>query len=397
MYAFRRPWTSATYEDFTFWGDVELKTALAISQLLGYALSKLIGIKICSETTRAYRALMLFGLIIAAEIALFFFAVLPNNLKVVAIFMNGLPLGMVWGMVTAYLEGRRMSDLLLAGLSCSFIISSGIVKDVGLAVMSFGVNEFWMPFVTGWIFLPIFIFSVWMLDQIPEPSEADIEDRSQRAPMTGEQRWAFMMKYFFGMTTLFLAYFVFTAYRDFRDTFQMEIFQAFGYGEEPGIFTQSEFWVAFIVIGTMALINLFKDNRAGLMAAYAAMIFGSALMGVGTLLLDLGLISGLLWMILVGSGAYLAYVPYNCVLFERLIASTRVVGTVVFAIYVADTVGYVGSISLLFSKDILVGDMSHLDFFRNLSYGASLLCVVVLVMSLIYFMARTKRSPQTSG
>ena len=45
-------------------------------------------------------------------------------------------------------------------------------------------------------------------------------------------------------------------------------------------------------------------------------------------------------MILNGLGVYLAYVPYGSVLFDRLIASTGVVSTAVFAIYVADFIGY---------------------------------------------------------
>ena len=43
-------------------------------------------------------------------------------------FFNGLPLGMIGGLVVRYLEGRRASELLLAALSCSFIVASGAVK-----------------------------------------------------------------------------------------------------------------------------------------------------------------------------------------------------------------------------------------------------------------------------
>ena len=44
-------------------------------------------------------------------------------------------------------------------------------------------------------------------------------------------------------------------------------------------------------------------------------------MGISTWLLDRGNISGLSWMICVGLGSYLAYVPYGSVLFDRLVAS----------------------------------------------------------------------------
>ena len=37
-------------------------------------------------------------------------------------------------LVVRYLEGRRTSEILLVGLSCSYIISSGIVKDIGKTI-----------------------------------------------------------------------------------------------------------------------------------------------------------------------------------------------------------------------------------------------------------------------
>ena len=62
------------------------------------------------------------------------------------------------------------------------------------------------------------------------------------------------------------------------------------------------------------------------------------MMLVSTLLLDAGQIDGLAWMILVGLGAYLAYVPFGSVLFDRRIAATGFVGTAVFAIYLTDAI-----------------------------------------------------------
>ena len=139
-------------------------------------------------------------------------------------------------------------------------------------------------------------------------------------------------------------------------------------------------------------LNLIKDNRRGLMGAFVIMTFGVLLMAGGTLLFDRGMISGLTWMILSGLGLYLAYVPYGTVLFDRMIASTRTVGTAVFAIYVADSVGYGGVVTVLLTKDLIAGDVSRLDFFRGMSYFMSLFGVVLLVLSWRYFMGRIPRS-----
>ncbi len=115
MYAFRKPFSAAEFEGLKLFDtELELKTVFVVSQIVGYAISKVIGIKVCSEVTRNQRTRMLLAMIFLAQFALLCFAVLPNDLKVVAIFCNGLPLGMVWGLVVWYLEGRRLSEMLLA-------------------------------------------------------------------------------------------------------------------------------------------------------------------------------------------------------------------------------------------------------------------------------------------
>ena len=414
MYAFRKPFAAAKFEGAVFFNSmVQLKTAIVISQILGYALSKYIGIKVCSEITPSRRVFALVFLILWGEAALVLYGIVPDNLKVVAIFLNGLPLGMVWGLVVWYLEGRRTSELLLAGLSCSYILASGIVKDFARAMMNgmvadwwreipligpaiaglLGqVGEGWMPAITGLHFLPLFLLSVWMLNQLPRPSEADVAERVQRKPMDGSDRLAFIRHFLLGLVLLCLSYFFLTAYRDFRDNYQVELFDGLGYPSEKNkaIITKAETIVMFGVIGAMALLNLIKDNRRGLIGAFTIMIGGMTLMGISTLLLEAKMIDGFWWMTCVGLGSYLAYVPYGSVLFDRLMASTRVVGTAVFAIYVADSIGYTGSVGVQLFKDLAQGNVSRLGFFKGFTYFVSILGVVCLVSSCIYFLRRQK-------
>ncbi len=396
MYAFRKPFSAAGYDGLVFLDTtIDLKTALVISQIIGYVLSKVIGIKICSEVTRGRRALALVTLIGIAQLSLLLFAVLPNDLKVLAIFFNGLPLGMVWGMVVWYLEGRRTSEMLLAGLSCSFIIASGVVKDVGRWVMtSMQVDQFWMPFVTGLCFLPPFLLAVWLLNQLPDPSAEDIAARVERTTMNRGQRWQFIRQFLPAMLLLVITYFFLTAYRDYRDNFGVEIFEALGYGADQSlVFTRSEIWVAVGVLGTLAALNVIRDNRRGLIGAFGIMVSGVALLGGATLMLDAGRIDGMTWMILTGLGSYLAYVPYGSVLFDRLIASTRATGTAVFAIYVADAIGYGGAITVLLTKDLLATDVSRLDFFRGLTYFMALLGTILLAGSCALLLLRHEHHP----
>jgi hypothetical protein len=407
MYAFRKPFAAATFEGEHFMSSaVELKTAIVISQILGYALSKYLGIKFCSEITPQRRAFMLVALIVVAEISLVLYGLVPGNLKVVAIFFNGLPLGMVWGLVVWYLEGRRTSELLLAGLSCSFIVSSGIVKDFGRAMLGGDValwwnsvpliggvvasglgdvSEGWMPAVVGLHFLPLFIGAVWMLNQLPGPSSEDILARQKRVTMDGASRINFVREFFGALVLLIVAYLFLTAYRDFRDNYQVEILEGLGYpyAENKAIITKAETLVAFGVVACLALLNLIKDNRWGLIGAYGVMTTGVLLLGGATLGFELGYVSGFWWITLTGLGSYLAYVPYGSVLFDRLIASTKVAGTAVFAIYLADAIGYTGSVGVQLYKDLAYADLSRLAFFKSYTWFMAFLGVACMLSSCV--------------
>ncbi|MEO0322643.1 MAG: DUF5690 family protein [Myxococcota bacterium] len=393
MYAFRKPFAAGRYDGPGLFGSgVELKTALVIGQLLGYTLSKYLGIRVVSEARAATRGRWLVGLVAAAELSLVLFALLPRDAGPLALFLNGLPLGMVWGLVVAPLEGRRLSDLLLVGLSLSFIVASGVVKDVGRALMSAGVPEPWMPAATGALFFVPFVLATLALQALPPPSAADEAARLRRAPMDRAARWAFLRRFGPGLLPLFALYVLFTAYRDFRDNYGVELFQELGYAEEPALFTQTELPVALGVLVALAALNLVPGRRAGLVAAYAVMFAGTGLLAGATGLREAGVVSGAGWMVLTGLGSYLVYVPFNAVLFERLIAFVGVPATAVFAIYVADALGYTGSVALQLGKDLGASDATRLAFFDRFTGLAAAAGALGLAGSLAFFL-RTGPAP----
>ena len=421
MYAFRKPFAAAKFAEESFAFDaLELKSAIVISQVMGYALSKYIGIRVCSELHPRYHPVALVGLILWAEAALVLFAQSPGSWKTLAIFLNGLALGMVWGLVVRFLEGRVTAELLLAGLSCSFIVSSGIVKDVGRAMMSGGAAEFWSgvpllgPVIAGWLghvseswmpattglhFLPFFILFVWMLAQLPRRTDLDVVQRQSRESMDGARRYAFLREYGPGLVMLVGAYFLLTAYRDFRDNFAVEIFEALGYpyaGNET-IITRAEILVAVGVISILALLNTLRRSRPGLIATFVVMAGGTALLALSTLALQAGWIDGFWWMTLIGLGSYLAYVPYGSLLFERLMANTAIVGTAVFAIYLADAVGYTGSVAMLLYKDLAAAEMSRLAFFQGATWAMAGVGTVLLALSCFYFVRRSDAESEDPG
>ena len=252
------------------------------------------------------------------------------------------------------------------------------------------VSEFWMPFATGLIFLLPFLISALLLDQLPDPDDDDKAERTHREPMDGAHRISFLKRFLVPLVMLFFAYVFLTSYRDFRDNYGVEIFTELGYGSKPGIFSISEICVAFGVLVPLALLFLIRDNFFGLLAAFVLMISGALSLGVSTLLLDRDVISGLSWMILVGIGSYLAYIPYGSILFDRMIAQTHVIGTAVFAIYVADALGYTGSVGVQLYKDLVAGETTRLDFFRAFTYALSAGSAALILVSAALILRSTR-------
>lgn len=391
MYAFRKPFTAATFEQVAGWHFVlDYKIALILAQVAGYALSKFIGVKVISEIQPRQRAVAIIGLIGVSWLALVVFAMVPAPWNVIALFVNGLPLGMIWGLVYGFMEGRRVSEVLASILCASFILSSGVVKSVGVWLMqTWRVDQFWMPAATGLLFMPMLLGSVWVLARLPPPSARDEAERVRRMPMTGADRSNFLKAYAPGLIAIVFAYILLTAFRDFRDNFAAEIWTALGHGGEAGIFSASELPVAVIALAGMAAVIIVRDNRRALMVIHAMVAAGFTLLGLCTLAFQAHLIAPLAWMILAGSGLYIAYNPINAVLFDRLVAASGRIANAGFLIYLADSSGYMGSVALLLWRNFGQGALNWLQFFTYGAYITSIAGTVATVLAAVYFYYRS--------
>jgi MFS family permease len=378
MYAYRKPFSAASYAHVAGWPfAIDFKIMLVIAQVAGYALSKVIGVKVVSEMPPAYRAMAILLLIGIAEIALVAFAATPPLLGVVALFLNGLALGMIWGLVFGFLEGRRLSEVLGAMLCASFILSSGVVKSAGEALLVGGwANERWMPAATGLLFAPLLLLSVWALAQLPPPNARDEIERAPRTPMDGIQRRRFFRTHAAGLIAIVGVYVMLTAFRDFRDNFAAEIWGELGYSGEAGIFTWSELPVAVIVLVALAMLIRVRDNRNGVIWNLILVAIGLAVMGLSTLGFQIGWLGPAAWMIAVGAGLYLSYTPFNALLFDRMIAATGSPGNAGFLIYVADASGYAGSVALLLVRNFAHVSLRWTQFLCDVAYVT---CIVGLL------------------
>jgi hypothetical protein len=398
MYAFRKPFTAADYADFApLWG-VNFKTILVVAHVFGYMVSKFAGIRFIAEVKPHQRIRSLLVQIGLAEISLLLFAVTPAPFNAIWLFVNGLMLGTIFGLVMVFLEGRRNTEALIAALCTSFILADGAVKSVGAWLLSkdVGVPEVWMPFAAGLIFVLPLLICCAILDRVPPPDAADVAARSERAPMTAEDRRRFLSRYGFGLGLVVLMFLLVTILRSVRADFAREIWAGLGINVEadPGIFTRSELLVGAIILPIFSSMIFIRNNRTAFFTALGLASLGLVI----TVLVVVGLKGELLapfpFMVLLGIGLYSPYIAVHITIFERLIAMTRDRGTIGYLMYLADAFGYLGYVAVLLAREFFHYRPSEgmLPFFLVLCTVVAVAGIASLIPAILYF-RRLRSSP----
>ena len=392
VYGFRKGFTVCTFEGMSFAG-IGYKIWLVISQVLGYMLSKFYGIRFIAELKRTGRGRTILLLTGISWMALLFFAFVPAPWNIVFLFINGFPLGMIWGIVFSFVEGRKATDFIGAALSVSFIFSSGFVKTVAEWLrIHFQLSEFWVPFVTGLVFgVPLIIF-VFLLEKIPPPSPSDIASRTSRLPMPREKRREFVQLFLPGLVTAIIIYVFSTIFRDIRDNFIADMWKEMGYVNQPSLFTKTETPTTIIVLVLISSMILIRNNYRALITSHIIIALGFVIAGVSTYLFLHQNLSPVSWMTFVGLGLYMTYIPFNCVFFERMIATFRIAGNVGFLIYVADSFGYLGSVSILLGKEIFHIHLQWVSFYTHGVIVLSVLGLAGTFLSMFYFSVKHKKN-----
>jgi len=128
-----------------------------------------------------------------------------------------------------------------------------------------------------------------------------------------------------------------------------------------------------------------RKNFRALLINHLLVVLGFVFSFAGTILFMYHHLSAFWWMTITGVGLYMGYVPFNCMLFERLIASFRYVSTAGFMIYVADSFGYLGSDVVMLIKNFGNANVSYMDFFVKMILGISALGTGLTILASIYF------------
>ncbi len=391
VYAFRKPFTVGSYSRAPHILGMEYKDALVIAQVIGYMLSKFYGIKFIAELKRFGRGKLILLLVGISWIALLFFAMVPAPFNIIFLFINGFPLGIIWGIVFTFVEGRKATDFIGASLAVSFIFSSGFVKSVAEYLkITYHVTDWWLGFMTGLVFILPLLFFVFLLEKIPSPSETDIKNRVVRLPMNKQERKKFFREFEYGLILLIILYVFLTVFRDIRDNFAADIWRELGFGNEPSVFTATEIPITIIVLIMIGSMILIRNNRRALVITHIIIAGGFLLAGISSWMFINHNVSPFMWMTLVGLGLYIGYIPFNCIIFERMIATFKKGGNVGFLMYIADSFGYLGSVAVIISKSVFSNKLSWATVYCHGVMYLSVIGVLGTFMALHYFNKKYK-------
>lgn len=396
MYGFRKSISAGTFDGLTAFG-ISFKSALVIAQVLGYMTSKFIGIRFISEINPAKRGFYILSLIGGAHICLLLMALVPLPYNVLFLFLNGMCLGLIWGLVFSFIEGRKYTDLIALILSINFIFSSGVVKTAGrISIESWQVNELYMPFVTGCLFLPLLFLAVYLLGKIPAPAPEEKQERGERTALNKSQRKELFRLFRPGLVAIILLNLFLTILRDIKDNYAVEMLKVLEPGASPGIFAQMETIASLAVFMLLLTLTGIRDHFKSLYRQHLVIGLGF----ITILLCAFGIVyqigSPIFWLVSFTIGLYLSYNALQCLFLERFMAAFKIRGNIGFFFYLMDSIGYLGSCFLILHKELFDADTNWLPYFIRISWFFGISGALLVGYSWYYFSTKFKAAPVLS-
>lgn len=395
VYALRKPYTAASFEGLTLF-DCDYKVAVTTIQILGYVIAKFFGIKIISELKRENRFRFFVGSAILAEVALVGFGLLNAPFNVIAMFVNGLSLGCMWGVIFSFIEGRKITDILASLLGVSMVFSSGLAKSFGLFVMNdLHVSQFWMPALIGGLALPVLVFMGYMLKRLPHPTAEDIALRNERVVLDGKGRKSIFLKYASILTLLLVGNFLLMTLRDIKEDFLVNILDMDN--QSSWLFAQVDTIVTLIILGIFALFVFFRSNIKALMCLMALVIAGCLTMTYVSYHYETLDLSPVGWLFIESLSIYIAFLTFQTLFFDRFIACFRIKGNVGFFITLIDFTGYLGTVTLLSTKELLGIDLDWFSLFNHIACIVGGLCTILFSVAAVLILRRNTKHRGQEG
>ena len=327
--------------------NIPLKDWLSYAFTIGFFVGKWPAYKYVPSITRSQRPRVLIVLFIGASFCLT--GLLPYQgpysapLKIISVLIGSIFCSAIFGVEFTYLEGRSNGDVFIAAVNTVVFFGSSLCRAIGAALIRGGVPGRWMPILAVTLYSPITILSLYCLDAMPNPTEADIASMGERTIMASSEKSAFISNHAFGLTPLLLGFAFAAGFRFLRDFFALEIYrEVLDREPEPLDYLLAD-WIggAFCIASLLAMSRV-TDNVRVLMLLLCMFAGGGLIIGLATFLFQREWISPELWIISIGVGLTCTITPFSGSLFDRIMACTRTKGTATFLINFGDAVAYVG-------------------------------------------------------
>lgn len=355
-----------------------------MAQITGYALSKWFGIGLIGNMKRTSRLPLLILLLGSATVPLLFLSLLPPLGQVFCMLVSGFPLGLVYGVVFSWIEGRRFTEILGAILACTFVFSSGLVKSIALYLTEVTRwSEMEIPGVMALMSLAVSLPFIYVLNRTDLPDEEDVKHRLERTAADKSTRKSIFKGLGFPLVLWIIAYFMLTLIRDLRDNFGAEILKEQS-NLKPGVFLGMETPASLILLFMISLIGLIKRHDQAIQTINYISMAGLFMLIIATLSFLNGGLDTELWLFLVGIGCYLGYILLNISLFDRVVSISGFAANAGFLLYIADAWGYLGSVAMTLVRYLLPGPQSWTEWFGYTTILAGIIGLMAFIMAAFF-------------
>ena len=218
--------------------------------------------------------------------------------------------------------------------------------------------------------------------------------------MTSEERWRFLKLYAPGISISLVAYAGIMTIRSFRDYFALQLYTEANQGK--AVPASTYFWADFpgslTVCLSLGLLSKVHSNRTAVFVMCMSMISGVLILGGGTLLYLQNVISGIAWQVTCGVGIYTAYLVMGTAFLDRLLAASGSEGTIVFLQFISDGSGWLGTVFILFWKNLSADkNMSVSALFAQICLWSSAIMAILLFLMFVYFACVLPKSQARAG
>jgi hypothetical protein len=384
------------FDTYSIFGKT--KNVIAISQNIGYIFGNIIGYFIVPKLNKDTR--------LKNFISTYFFAALPMLLfgtripviQIIAMFLSGIFTIWIWGHIIYYIEGRHATGIIILIVYAGIIVGSGVAKSVGTIFLNNGISEDWMPAICSLIGIIGCTLFGYLLSKSPSPTEDEIIKNSLREPATSEEQINFIKTHKIGLISVCLVYGCLSSYRKFRDYYSLELWsELLGDNFDPSVYSTAELLIGISVIIVYFSVVFIHNDKKAFGYLLFVMLIGGFFIQISTIIYSVNYYSPYVWMILIGIGLYLTYIPPGAMLYDKLMAATGTNFTILSIIYISEATSQIIILLSILIKSLVFDNIGYVPYFIMLSYIIASIVIIGMIVAMISFKYSLKETTILPG